>query len=73
MDGFKMEEDDFCLSILIGIISGLIVLFGSFIAENIQETWLKFAVTITSVFVLFMIFIKIFQKNLKKNKNDLSH
>ncbi|HJX50505.1 MAG TPA: hypothetical protein VJ438_03515 [Candidatus Nanoarchaeia archaeon] len=63
-----MNEDDFYLSVLIGIVSGLIVLFGSFIAEGIQTKWLKFSVIIVSVFVLYMIFVKILQKRISKKR-----
>jgi uncharacterized membrane protein YfcA len=63
-----MDEDDFYLSILIGIVSGLIVLFGSFIAEGIQTKWLKFSGIIVSVFVLYLIFVKILQKRISKKR-----
>jgi len=61
-----MEKDDFYLSILIGILSGLIVLLGSFVGETIQNTGLKIGVTIAFPFILFMIFVKIFERRTKK-------
>jgi len=64
----KMEKDDFYLSILVGIISGLIVLLGSFVGETIQNTGLKIGVTIAFPFILFMIFAKVLESR-KKKKN----
>ena len=46
-----MNKDDFYLSILIGVISGLIVLFGQFVGETIQNTALKIGVTIMFTFI----------------------
>jgi hypothetical protein len=56
-----MKKDDFYLSILIGIISGLIVLLGSFVGENIENVGLKIGVVIAMCFILFAIFIKIME------------
>jgi len=64
-----MNKDDFYLSILIGIISGLIVLLGQFVGESIKNVALKIGVAVTLPFILFIIFIKLFEKkitNLKK-------
>jgi len=63
-----MKKDDFYLSILIGIISGLIVLLGSFVGETIQNTELKIGVTIAFSFILFIIFVKVFEKRTKRKK-----
>ena len=61
-----MNKDDFYLSILIGIISGLIVLLGQFIGENIPNAGLRIGVTITIPFALFMIFVKLLKNKMKK-------
>jgi hypothetical protein len=61
-----MKKDDFYLSILIGIISGLIVLLGSFVGETIQNLGLKIGVTIAFPFILFAIFVKVFESRTKK-------
>jgi len=54
------------LSILIGIISGLIVLLGSFVGENIKNVGLKIGVTVAMCFILFVIFIKIIENKGKR-------
>lgn len=64
-----MNSDDFYLSILIGITSGLIVLLGQFIGESISNIPLKIAVTIATPFILFMIFVKILERQLKNKRN----
>ena len=63
-----MEKDYFYLSILIGMISGLIVLLGSFVGETIQNTGLKIGVTIAFSFILFIIFVKVFERITRKTK-----
>jgi uncharacterized membrane protein YoaK (UPF0700 family) len=63
-----MNEDDFFLSILIGIVSGLIVLFGSLIAEGIEQKWLKFSVIIISAFVFYIIFVKVLQRKIRRKR-----
>lgn len=63
-----MEKDDFYLSILIGIISGLIVLLGQSISINIKNTSLKLGLMIITPFILFVIFIKIFEWRMKNKK-----
>jgi uncharacterized membrane protein YfcA len=63
-----MDKNDFYLNILIGIISGLIVLLGSFVAEPIDNVWLKIGVTVTLCFILFIVFVKIMEKNRKHKK-----
>jgi uncharacterized membrane protein YfcA len=61
-----MKKEDFYLSILIGIISGLIVLLGSFVGENIKNVGLKIGVTVAMCFILFVIFIKIIENKGKR-------
>ena len=67
-----MKNNNFYLSILIGIISGLIVLLGSFVGETIQNTGLKIGITIAFPFILFMIFVKVFENRTKKKKINKS-
>ena len=54
-----MKRDDFYLNIFIGIVSGLIVLLGSFVGETINNIGLKIGVTIAIPFILFSIFLKV--------------
>ena len=62
-----MNKDDFYLSILIGIISGLIVLLGQFVGET-KNIGLRIGVTIAFTFVLFMIFVKLLENKMIKKK-----
>ena len=65
-----MNKDDFYLNILIGIVSGLIVLLGSFVGETINNTGLKIGVTIVFPFILFIVLVKIMErKRIRKKKN----
>lgn len=64
----KMDKDDFYLGVLIGIISGLIVLLGQFVGETFQNIGLKIGVTIAFSFILFMIFIKVIENKTKKKR-----
>ncbi len=63
-----MDKNDFYMSILIGIVSGIIVLLGQFVGETIPNLWLKLGVTITFPFILFIIFVKVMDKKLKHKK-----
>lgn len=63
-----MDRDGFYLSILTGIISGLVVLMSSFIGELTDKIWLKFAIVISTPFLLFAILIKLLDKQFKDKK-----
>jgi hypothetical protein len=63
-----MEEGDFYLSILIGIIAALIVYMSNFITETIINRWISFGLTITIPFLLFIIFYKYMEFAKKRHK-----
>ncbi|MDO8460515.1 MAG: hypothetical protein Q7S74_05365 [Nanoarchaeota archaeon] len=71
-----MEQDDFGMNILIGIISGLIVALAVIVSDcidkgcNPQTTALKIGILIAISIILFIIFIKTFNHLMKKQEAD---
>ena len=61
-----MEKKDIVLTFILGVISGLIVLLGSFYGEMISDIKTRLIVTISLIFIFSAVFLIPFYTKKKK-------